>query len=297
MTSNSGPTLERIARRVSVPEPAYERLLRRRDRKRRNQRITAGVVGIAVFVAAVWIVTSGGVFNRTQTGVVPGGAGTGPAETGPAETGPAGSGDPGDPFSVGDGFVGLPPESAALSEPVTGELVASDDDYRWHVRVYADGRLIWQHGDSLWLERRLTPQGVDLLRSQPDLVGEFDSLPESVWEENQAKQYVAARYGVCTSQEGIRSLPQRALDLLGDLSNDQAIERGEVEFFAGDTGSRCPAVTVEEARQLDEILRENGFRRTEESGESVWYEFQDLNPYIVVTGLLPDGTLAQSGGA
>jgi hypothetical protein len=291
MTSNSHPTLERIARRVSAPEPAYERLLRRRDRKRRNQRITAGVVGIAVFVVAVWVVTSGGVFTRTQTEVVPGGAGTGTAETGPAETG-----NPRDPFSVGDGFVGLPPESVRLSEPVTGELVASDDDYRWHVRVYADGRLIWQHGESVWLERRLTPQGVDLLRSRPDLVREFDSLPESAWEDNQARQYVAARYGVCTSQEGIRSLPQPARDLLGDLSNDQAIERGEVEFFAGDTGSRCPAVTVEEARQLDEILRENGFRRTEESGESVWYEFQNLNPYIVVTGLLPDGTLAQSGG-
>ena len=296
MTSNSGPTLERIARRIPVPEPAYERLLRRRDRKRRNQRIAAGVVGIAVFVASVLVVTTGLPFDRTQTDVAPGGAGTGPVETGPSETGPTRSGDPGDPFSVGDGFVGLPPESATLSEPVTGELVASDDDYRWHVRVYADGRLIWQHDGSLWLERRLTPQGVDLLRSQPDLVREFDSLPASAWEDTHAKQYVAARYGVCTSQEGIRSLPQPAMDLLGDLTNDQAIERGEVEFFAGDTGSRCPAVTVEEARQLDKILRENGFRRTEESGESVWYEFQDLNPYVVVTGLLPDGTLAQSGG-
>ncbi len=43
----------------------FERMLRRRDRKRRNQRITAGVVGIAVFVAAVWIVTSGGVIDAS----------------------------------------------------------------------------------------------------------------------------------------------------------------------------------------------------------------------------------------
>ena len=41
----------------------------------------AGVVGIAVFVAAVWIVTSVGSFDRTQTPAVPG-----PAQTGPAET-------------------------------------------------------------------------------------------------------------------------------------------------------------------------------------------------------------------
>jgi Tol biopolymer transport system component len=56
-------------------------MLRRRDRKRRNQRITAGVVGIAVFVAAVWIVTSVGSLDRSETPAVPG----------PAETGPAGS--------------------------------------------------------------------------------------------------------------------------------------------------------------------------------------------------------------
>jgi Tol biopolymer transport system component len=52
--------------RLAPPEPAYERLVERRDRNRRNKRITAGVVGIAVFVTAVWIVTSGGSFNRTQ---------------------------------------------------------------------------------------------------------------------------------------------------------------------------------------------------------------------------------------
>ena len=48
------------------PEPAWERLVRRRDRKQRNQRIVAGVVGIAVFVAAIWIVTSGESSDRTQ---------------------------------------------------------------------------------------------------------------------------------------------------------------------------------------------------------------------------------------
>jgi WD40-like Beta Propeller Repeat len=41
-------TLERIGDRVPVPEPAFERLLRRRDRKRRNQRLTAGVIAIIV---------------------------------------------------------------------------------------------------------------------------------------------------------------------------------------------------------------------------------------------------------
>jgi Tol biopolymer transport system component len=58
--------LEQAERVFGPPEGSFERFTRRRDRKRRNQRIAAGVVGIAVFVAAVWIVTSGLSFDRTQ---------------------------------------------------------------------------------------------------------------------------------------------------------------------------------------------------------------------------------------
>jgi hypothetical protein len=78
--------LERFAPLFEVPEPSFEGFLRRRDRKRRNQRIAAGVVGIAVFLASIWIVTNSP-FDQTQTPAVPGGAETGPTETGPTETG------------------------------------------------------------------------------------------------------------------------------------------------------------------------------------------------------------------
>jgi len=62
------------ALRQFEPEPGLtDRIYRRRDRKRRNQRIAAGVVGIAVFVAAVWIVTSVSSLDRSETSVVPGG--------------------------------------------------------------------------------------------------------------------------------------------------------------------------------------------------------------------------------
>src|SRR5262245_56476891 len=57
--------LERFAPMFEAPEPSFERFLRRRDRKRRNQRIAAGVVGIAVFVAAILLVTSSSV-DRTR---------------------------------------------------------------------------------------------------------------------------------------------------------------------------------------------------------------------------------------
>jgi hypothetical protein len=68
--------IERLGERYGVPDLSTDQLLSRRDRKRRNQRIAAGVVGIAVFVAAVWIVTSAGSLDRSQTPAVPGGAAT-----------------------------------------------------------------------------------------------------------------------------------------------------------------------------------------------------------------------------
>ena len=66
---------ERAFQRFQMPEPAWDRLIRRRDRKRRNQRIAAGVVGIAVFVTAIWIVTTGGSLNRSETPPTPGDGG------------------------------------------------------------------------------------------------------------------------------------------------------------------------------------------------------------------------------
>ncbi len=50
-----------------MPDGRFEDLLRRRDRKRRNRRITAAVVGIGVFLATVWIVRDIASLNRTHT--------------------------------------------------------------------------------------------------------------------------------------------------------------------------------------------------------------------------------------
>jgi dipeptidyl aminopeptidase/acylaminoacyl peptidase len=74
--------VERAVRALVREEPSFDDLIKRRHRKRRNQRIAAGVVGIAVFVAAVWIVTSGLSFDRTPRPADPGGA-TGPEMNNP----------------------------------------------------------------------------------------------------------------------------------------------------------------------------------------------------------------------
>ena len=74
--------MDRYAPLFEPPEPSFEGFVRRRDRKRRNQRVAAGAVGLAIFVASVWIVTTGGPFDRAQTPGAPGPTGVDqPSET------------------------------------------------------------------------------------------------------------------------------------------------------------------------------------------------------------------------
>jgi hypothetical protein len=116
------PLLERVMERVELRPFTLEGFHDRRDRKRRTQRIAAGVVGIAVFVAAVWIVRDVTSLDRTRS-VVPGGSGmTGPAETGPAEAGPAETGPP----AVSVPFVPSPRPKVSAIFPRRGTVPATD---------------------------------------------------------------------------------------------------------------------------------------------------------------------------
>lgn len=166
--------LERFIPLFETPEPSFEGFLRRRDRKRRNQRIAAGTVGITVFVAAIWIVTSGEPVDRNLT----------PAVTGPTSVS-------NEPAPVG--LVGLAPGGAIPSSPAKGDLVftfvfahSGGDPGRFGVNLYEDGRVIRQRlGDipggvdypdepTGFVEQRLTPEGVELLRSEVLATGLVD---------------------------------------------------------------------------------------------------------------------------
>jgi hypothetical protein len=230
---------------------------------------------------------------------------TGPTETGPVETGPTVTGpvigNTGNPYSVG--FGGLPPEGATPSKPLRGELVMEDwgsDLGSWYaVNVYADGRLIWTRQVSIpgqivppWIEQRLTPEGVELLRSGAvQLGGEFENpaqgLPESAWEDRTLRPFVPWRYAACWGNQPLGFLPAEAKDVLRPSPWTDA------------TWGPCREVTLEDARVLVEILSDAGFEmigdQREEwgvgpGGPGGFYMLTDRNTGIEFWIILPSGS-------
>ena len=129
----------------------------------------AAVVAIlAAVVPAVSRHDSEPVRPAVPTTVSPSTTAAGPSTTAPAA------------LAARVGLIGLPPEGATPSAPERGELVDSYfiaiGGYRYAgvARLYADGRLIWrQHfpdqewsSSTGWVEQRLTPQGVELVRTR-----------------------------------------------------------------------------------------------------------------------------------
>ena len=233
----------------------------------------AVIVGAFTTLVAVWMVATGGPFGRTQTPAAPPpatGSTVSPASE-PALT------DLPPPWKQVD-LTGLPPEGAVPSTPKTGDVVAqfAENQVGW-VYVYADGRVIWYRDGVSMFERRLTPDGVDLVRSgavRPgELLGYADSpVPASAWADPEIRAYVPARYAVCYVG---KHRPLEPSDVVGLLpAPARTLLRGKERTYdpvfesAGDyppppdpvvPSAKCSEVTTEEARALDEIFRDAGF--------------------------------------
>jgi hypothetical protein len=247
--------LEHESRTVDLEPESFERLIRRRDRKRRNQRIAAGVVGIAVFVAAIWIVTSVKSLDHSETSV-PAVSGT----TGPAVTSPTGSPD------IEWNGRGIPPDGTHLSSPVEGEVVGQAGRYHFYLAVYADGRVLsWQAGSGYVRERRLTPEGVAGVRSGAIKHRQFLTLPmevpEDAWVDAEGKPYAPPRYSLClegstafteaptlTDPGAVDMLPAPARALLQGQDPDP-VNLG------------CLVVTTEDARTFRRLMTAAGLPR------------------------------------
>jgi hypothetical protein len=72
MTEDRFDVLEKFESLFEAPEPSFERFRRDRERRRRNQRVTAGVVAIVVFIVPIALIF--GSELRSDRGQMPGDA-------------------------------------------------------------------------------------------------------------------------------------------------------------------------------------------------------------------------------
>lgn len=188
-------------------------------------------------------------------------------------------------------FIGLPPKGAEPSNPKRGELVASwwgtapGDWGKSRFWLFADGRLISLREADIpeganpsstgFLEQRVTPEGVELLRSEivgsdprratGDVTSELpkgdvtSELPKRAWADRAIRAYVPSRYAVCgdVSSRPIERLwaplPARAKDVLRGNEIDRARSMEPIEY--------CWDVTTKEARALADALDDAGLGR------------------------------------
>lgn len=290
----------------------------------RSQRVAAGVVGIALFLGAVWLVTTGWPYGSTPRGSPSPTSTEPPASTRTPLTSP-----PRDIVSARVGFVGLPPEGATPSRPRTGALILDYQGRRfatWYqVWVYADGRLIWQREGNLpeganqastgLLEQRLTRDGVRMLRArgtaEQALFGfpwrppyPASWLPPRAWDDRTIRAYVPSRYAVCYGallraiepSRVARWLPQPAEELL--VAGEAPVRSlgGWLESFGG----ACAELSTDRARAVAEALEGAGL------WQDVFQRWYGLTYYVEARGvrneafvrfepILPHGEAACSG--
>jgi hypothetical protein len=202
--------------------------------------------------------------------------------------------------SIGDAGwdgVGFPPEGTAPSTPVEGELVAFYDaalggDY---VFVYADGRVISGGGigdtNGTAREQRLTPEGIELVRSgtvEPErFLLSSNPVPASAWEDPDIKAYVPSRYAVCYYTEsgdsnprtvnGGYEYPSRVVGFFPARARDILLRAATHTYNGTPDPIECSEVTTDKARALDDILRDARFVDAE--GNEIFLEVNTLLPH------------------
>jgi hypothetical protein len=186
------------------------------------------------------------------------------------------------------GLVGLPPVGSSPSAPEVGRLVDCWPvnggllPYLGMVRLYADGRLIWNYyfDEGNWrstghIEQRLTPEGVELLRGLDDIAEKdplrlAEWLPSTAWEDRTIRPYVPSRYGAClVANDGRRALDLALTEKLGMLPpavSGLLRDREPVPIWGDsyDDPFDCLGLTTAEVRRLDEVLRDSGFAQEEQ---------------------------------
>lgn len=226
------------------------------------------------------------------------------------------------------GLIGLPPEGTEPSAPETGELVETyasaggGPPYRGQARLYADGRLIWNRyysgpagPNSLttgYLEQRLTPEGVELVKHETSLdrkgpLSLLGWLPLDAWEVRWPVRYVPSGYGICLHAEDTRpgqtadGLTMEPAQLTAMLPPSvSSLLAGRDYVSPTDWEQECISVSLDEARVLDQVLSEGGFDQNEFTNRFiVQYAVDvsganDLQISLMFEPVFPDGTIGCS---
>lgn len=222
-----------------------------------------------------------------------------------------------EPSAIDAGFIGLPPEGSTPSSPEDGVLVDSYvfggevGHFRGMVRLYDDGRLIWyellgSQNATGYVEQRLTPEGVELVRTHASL-REKDPLnlpswlPPSAWEDQTIRAYIPRGYAACLAPYHPAGEQSEALALLPDAAAELLRDKETVpsDYYGED--SRCLALTTDEARQLDVVLSDSGLAQDPiQNGFTLQYyvggtDTGDPDVVIIFEPIFPDGTIGCSG--
>ena len=136
-----------------------------------------------------------------------------------------------------------------------------------YVYVYGDGLVLSlndRSGPWVLMERRLTPEGVDLVRSgavEPTaFLDGSPQLPDSAWADSKVQPYKSPESAICFWSGASFAAPSRALSALPEPA--RALLRGKERTYTSDGYQRieaeCAEVTSTEARALAEILKVAG---------------------------------------
>jgi hypothetical protein len=232
-------------------------------------------------------------------------------------------------------FLGLPPAGAAPSTPEVGRLIFEDwGIHPWFsVNVYADGRMIWAqesgpladgpNGSTGWIEQRLTPQGVELVRTGAvELGGQHEDpgqrLPASAWSDTTIRGYVPAAFSVCYWYlDDYETDPAKALTAFPAEAQTLLTKARKTYYIYSDGNGRpgdlhCHDLATADALKLNEILtgagaeRGVGFNSVDYALDDgidraglpldVGYGIHEGTPFVYVAPLLPHGQAIGAGG-
>jgi len=269
---------------------------RARARRRRYQK-----VGILVLIAAVAAITA--------TAAVMG-SGSSPVDR-PVLDSPAGAGAP----------VADPPVADATLVASWGQIHAG-----W-VLVYGDGRVIrypeyagagmaeGMNRYAIIVERRLTPAGLELIRSGALVVSHLmwvKIVQDDVWAEAEWRPYVPAEYAVC--HPGDWTLPYRWADASSvfaelppearTLVRDRERQYTAVTFAPAFEPSglqgpvECFALATDEADRLVEVSSQPDLSRYRAGAEGVGLTFAGERRVVEmwITPVMPHGEFVLGGG-